>query len=209
MIDLLSRLAPLEMAGPLVLAGAAWVGVNYGMAPEFSERLAERQFLPACRVNLETMVQEAETRHEARALNIAEERERLIERARSRAAKLSRDVAKTKLSLDLATGALGPLLEAVDPEGRYRDTVEELLPKVPEIDIGTLDLPEVPQSFVAPDNAEIRDHCACLVDGVLYDRKTDLTLHTSSLTLYDPGLLVSVEADIVSRARSGACGDLF
>ena len=207
MLDLKS-LPLAELAGPALLAGAAWYGVNYlWLPPAVSARLADKTYVPICEANLSTLQAKKLEDFEARKAEIEARRAKILAEAKATrdAAMHAANQARATTNLVLG-GPLGKLMDSMSPTGNVREDLESLIPTLPKVDPEALNLPVLPKPFPTPTADESLGYCGCIVDLGLATHRAQFAGYTASLTSYTPEAVAGFEDVLASLIQGRACG---
>ncbi|MEM1150140.1 MAG: hypothetical protein AAGI03_06235 [Pseudomonadota bacterium] len=199
-----------DALGPVALAGAAWFGAHYiFVAPELGQRLSDLEYRPACMTSVEALATERRTEKEAERRAIDTERRARIAEARERAAAMAQQAQGAGAAVDLImSGPLGQLMAASTGDPNLRQTMKWMIPRVPEVDVEALDLPDLPAPLPEATPERRADYCGCISARSTDQERLAFTFYSSTLTAYAPSQVIGFEDVMAGLVQSGACGGL-
>ncbi|MEM6549831.1 MAG: hypothetical protein AAF713_19085 [Pseudomonadota bacterium] len=214
MLDLMSRLAPVE------LAGLGWVGLNHAVvATEIAARMAVKQFEPACVAHVADLQARRVAAHEAERKRLQGLRDGLIAEAEQRARSKLEEIRRLEEGLGAVLGAtpFGEILDGLSPSSDAMAELKLLLPQLSGLNpdalagalgVEPLELQVIPAPLAAPDPAAQATFCGCVVSGAIAQHHADFTAYTASLTTYRPEAVLGFDGVVAALIEEGACGGL-
>jgi hypothetical protein len=200
MIETIGKLVPLDAFGPVLLAGVAWAGFSWLMAPEIGARMGAITYQPVCEADVAILQREhrADYERKRRFLQAEADRVRRAAEIARRKAALLENMTRAFIPPELRQGAAGEfvglLMQSVAPP--VTPTVDE--PKVAV----------VPLPLSAPVRETRETFCRCVIGRAVSEARTDFAIYTGTLTLHVPEPVRHFEAGMASVARTDACGPI-
>lgn len=181
---------------PLLTTGAAWLLFNHAvLAPEIAERLAAKDYVPACVEGLEEQDADRLAAHAEKTANARRAFEAKLKAAQDRVKAAQAEIAQKRALAEslIAASPIGELLGAVDLGGTFRGLLDEAMPKVPSAEDLGLTPPNAPPPPVVMSATDKASACVVAAQSVFENNRVSYTLFAASATLY--------QGDAVRNAR--------